>query len=355
MTTTKINTTTQNIFLQILLFGGIWLLIPLIFNDLDINSFNFRRGIKILVGVSIIIIINTKCLLPKFYFSNQIGLYILLGILLIMVVYFSLETFLHPYLDTFRDGHGPPRGPRRGGRNGGFNFARAFNGLMPYLLAFVGSALFEIGRFANQKTKEAILLRSEKLETEMKLLKSQINPHFLFNALNNIYSLSYLKPEKTPDNLLKLSEMLRYMLYECNEDKVPISKEIAYLENYIALKLLKDSRGMKVSVDLAPPTTNFLIAPMLLIPFVENAFKHSNIEDLEKGWITIYLKTVDQKLIFKVSNSFAPSPSTKDKVGGIGLTNVKRQLALLYPNKHKLDIQSNNNEYHVYLEIDVTT
>jgi len=148
------------------------------------------------------------------------------------------------------------------------------------------------------------------------------------NALNNIYSLSYLKPEKTPDNLLKLSEMLRYMLYECNEDKVPISKEIAYLENYIALKLLKDSRGMKVSVDLAPPTTNFLIAPM---------------------------KTVDQKLIFKVSNSFALSPSTKDKVGGIGLTNVKRQLALLYPNKHRLDIQSNNNEYHVYLEIDVTT
>jgi len=350
MSATKSNTTVNNILLQILLFGGVWLLIPFIFNDLDINSYNFRRGSKILVGVTLLIIVNTKWLFPKLYIQNQIGLYIVLGILLLMVVYLSLETFLDPYLETLRDK--PPRRPRRGsGHNNNFNFARLFNSLMPYLLAFVGSTLFEISRFANQKTKEAMLLRSEKLETEMKFLKSQINPHFLFNSLNNIYSLSYLKPEKTPDNLLKLSEMLRYMLYECNEDKVPLSKEIDYLKNYIALKLLKDSRGMKVSVNLEPQSPNLMIAPMLLIPFVENAFKHGNIEDLEKGWISIDLKTVDQKLIFKVSNSFAPTPSTKDEVGGIGLPNVKRQLALLYPNNYQLDIDSKTNEYHVSLEI----
>ena len=223
--------------------------------------------------------------------------------------------------------------------------------MMPYLLAFVGSSLFEISSYANRKTKEAMLFKSEKLETEMKLLKSQINPHFLFNALNNIYSLSYLKPEKTPENLLKLSEMLRYMLYECNDVKVPLSKEIAYLENYIALKLLKDSRGMKVSVNLEKDRGELMIAPMLLIPFVENAFKHSNIEDLEKGWIKIDLKTRDEKLFFKVENSFAPTPSTKDKVGGIGLTNVNRQLDLLYPDKHQLDIIAKNNVYKVHLEI----
>jgi len=353
MTATNTNTTTRNILLQILLFGGTWILIPLIFNDLDINSYNLLRGSKILVGVTLLIIINTKWLFPKLYVQKQIGLYIVLGILLLMVVSLSLETFLDPYLETLRD-NSPLKRPRRGGgRNNGFNYGRLFNRVMPYLLAFVGSTLFEISRFANQKTKEAMLLRSEKLETEMKFLKSQINPHFLFNSLNNIYSLSYLKPEKTPDNLLKLSEMLRYMLYECNEDKVPLSKEIDYLKNYIALKLLKDSRGMKVSVNLEPQSTTLMIAPMLLIPFVENAFKHSNIEDLENGWINIYLKTIDQKLIFKVSNSFAPTPTTKDKIGGIGLTNVKRQLTLLYPNNYKLDIDSKTNEYHVYLEITI--
>lgn len=351
MSYTNSNTTTGKIILQILLFGGVWLLIPLIFNDLDLNSYNFRRGTKILVGVTVIIIINIKWLLPKLYFQDKVGIYILSGIFLLIALYFCLEIFLDPLLETFRT-H-PPRKLRKGGRGNGYNFSRELNNLMPYLLAFIGSALFEISSFANRKTKEAMLLRSEKLETEMKLLKSQINPHFLFNALHNIYSLSYLKPEKTPGNLLKLSEMLRYMLYECNVDKVPLSKEIAYLENYIALKLLKDSRGMKVSVNLEKQTANLLIAPMLLIPFVENAFKHGNIEDLEEGWITIDLKTIQQKLIFKVTNSATPTPATKDEVGGIGLANVKRQLSLLYPNKHQLDIQSNPQQHTVQLEIDL--
>jgi len=347
-----IHTTTGKILLQILLFGGVWLLIPLIFNDLDIDSYNFRRGSKILVGVALIIIINMLWLLPNLYFKNKVGLYIIVGIVLIAAIYIGIEIFLDPLLETLRADR--PRRPRRGGRGrNGFNFSRELNNMMPYLLAFVGSTLFEISSFANQKAKEAILLQSEKLETEMKFLKSQINPHFLFNALNNIYSLSYLKPEKTPENLLKLSEMLRYMLYECNDDKVPLEKEITYLENYISLKLLKDSRGMKVSVSIEKPASSLMIAPMLLIPFIENAFKHSNIEDLEKGWINIQLKTINKKLIYSVENSFAPTSTTKDKVGGIGLTNVNRQLDLLYPKKHQLDIDSNNHIYKAHLEIDL--
>jgi len=345
------NTTIGKIILKILLFGGVWLLIPLVFNNLDLDSYNFRRGSKILVGVTLIIIINMLWLLPNFYFKNKIGLYILLGVGLIGAIYYGIETFLDPLLETLREDR--PRRPRREGGRNGFNFSRELNNMMPYLLAFVGSALFEISSYANQKTKEAMLFKSEKLETEMKLLKSQTNPHFLFNALNNIYALSYLKPEKTPENLLKLSEMLRYMLYECNDVKVPLSKEIAYLENYIALKLLKDSRGMKVTVALEQDRGEQIIAPMLLIPFVENAFKHSNIEDLEKGWIKIDLKTIDKKLIFKVENSFAATSSTKDEVGGIGLVNVNRQLDLLYPNKHQLDINSKDGVYSVHLEINL--
>ena len=143
------------------------------------------------------------------------------------------------------------------------------------------------------------------------------------------------------------------MLYECNEDKVPLEKEITYLENYIALKLLKDSRGMKVSVNLEKNHGDQLIAPMLFIPFVENAFKHGNVEDLEKGWIEIDLKTRDRKILFDVKNTYAAAASTKDQVGGIGLVNVNRQLDLLYPNKHQLTITDKEGIYSAHLEIDL--
>ncbi len=347
-----INNKTNKLILQILLLGGIWLLVPLIFNDFDIDRFNFRRGSKILLGIIFIILVNNLWLLPKFYFQGKVLVYFVLGVLLIVATHFCIEMLVDPAFDLLGEAR-PRRGRRGGGRSNNFNIPREFNRLMPYLLAFVGSALYEISSFVNRKTKEAMLLKSEKLETEMKLLKSQINPHFLFNALNNIYSLSYLKPEKTPENLLKLSEMLRYMLYECNEDKVPLEKELTYLENYIALKLLKDSRGMKVSVNLERNHKEQLIAPMLLIPFIENAFKHGNIEDLENGWIQIDLKLVSKKIIFDVNNSYASTTSTKDEVGGIGLVNVNRQLDLIYPNTHQLEIANKAGVYSVHLEIDL--
>ena len=219
--------TTKKIALQILLFGGIWLLIPLIFNDLDIDSYNFHRGSKILVGVTVIILVNTLWLLPNFYFKNKVGLYILLGILLIATLYYSIETFLDPLLETLREDR--PRRPRRGGGNRHATyFSRELNNMMPYLLAFVGSALFEISSFANRKTKEAILLKSEKLETEMKLLKSQINPHFLFNALNNIYSLSYFVDKY---NLLEnqKTNFPKHQKLRVTRNKVLLRRHLSYI------------------------------------------------------------------------------------------------------------------------------
>ena len=154
---------------------------------------------------------------------------------------------------------------------------------IPLLISFVGSTLIELTLFANKKEKAAISIEKEKLDTEMKFLKSQINPHFLFNALNNIYSLTVIKSDKAPDNLMRLSEMLRYMLYDSNDGTVPLHKEIDYLENYVSLALLKDSRGLNVKVDLDKGHPDLRVVPLLFIPFVENAFKHSKIEDLNNG------------------------------------------------------------------------
>lgn len=306
------NTSWVKVIWMTLIFGGVWILIPFISNNFSLGSFVMLNVFKKIVGVALIIFINVKFLLPRYYFQKKVGLYILLALLSVVLIHFAMEWLIDPLLGDSRAplrGRDRIRGPRSWYRNS--------HRMMPYFLAAVGSAFVEISNFANQKAKEAMLLKSEKLETEMKFLKSQINPHFLFNSLNNIYSLSFLKPEKTPENLLKLSDMLRYMLYECNEDKVLLSKEIDYLENFIHLKLLKDSRGMKVTANFDKSAGHLNVAPMLFIPFVENAFKHSNIEDLEKGWITIDLTHNTGKLVFTVKNSNFQKTIQKIRLAGL--------------------------------------
>ena len=224
---------------------------------------------------------------------------------------------------------------------------------IPLLISFVGSTLIELTHFANKKEKAAISLEKEKLDTEMKFLKSQINPHFLFNVLNNIYTLTVIKSDKAPDNLMRLSEMLRYMLYDSNDGKVPLQKEIDYLENYISLASLKDSRGLKIKVDFDKSHADLKVAPLLLIPFVENAFKHSKIEDLKNGFINISLKTSHEHLEFYIENSISNTVFKKDKVGGIGLPNTKKRLDLLYPNRHLLSISDSEKVYSVFLKLDL--
>ena len=222
---------------------------------------------------------------------------------------------------------------------------------MPFITSFIGSSLIVIGAYANRKEKEMIQLQKEKFETELKFLKSQVNPHFLFNALNNIYTLSVLKSDAAPENLLKLSAMLRYVLYDCKEPTVPLAKEIEYLRHFIALNMLKDSRGLNVKANLDESRPQLRIAPMLFIPFVENAFKHSKVEDLANGWIDIQLKTEDAAVILEVKNSLPKTGVTKNETGGIGLENVQRQLELLYPDRHELRIERGESTFGVYLKI----
>lgn len=217
----------------------------------------------------------------------------------------------------------------------------------------VGSTLIELTHFANKKEKVAISIEKEKLDTEMKFLKSQINPHFLFNVLNNIYALTVIKSDKAPDNLMRLSEMLRYMLYDSNDGKVSLQKEIDYLENYISLASLKDSRGLNIKVDLDKSQADLKIAPLLFIPFVENTFKHSKIEDLKNGFINISLETSHKQLEFSIENSIPNVVFKKDKLGGIGLPNTKQRLKLLYPHKHLLNITESDNIYSVFLKLDL--
>ncbi len=340
----------RSTWLQILFWGSFWVLVP------SILLGNWEEPVRVLVrssvvlsGILLVVWLNVEVLLSRLYFSKKEVAYVIASIALIVLIVLFISWDGAPWAEYFKR----PRQAASSGRSSP-NLAFRYIGMaMPYFTALIGSALFEVARYANQKEREAAELRGEKLEAELKFLRSQINPHFLFNALNNIYALTVTKSEHAPEMLLKLSGMLRYMLHDCKADRVSLGKEIEYLRHFIALHLLKDSRGLNVQVQLDESRPGLLIAPLLLVPFVENAFKHSKIEDREKGWIKIKLVTGDDHVVFEISNSIPDSAHIKDEVGGIGLHNVRRQLELLYPNRHILDTRAEGDIFHVHLYLNL--
>jgi len=194
----------------------------------------------------------------------------------------------------------------------------------------------------------------EKLNTEVKLLKSQINPHFLFNALNNIYSLSYLKSDKAPESILKLSAMLRYVIEDCREETVSLKSEIQYIENYIAFQKIKAQDDINVLFNYKYINNTLKIPPLLLIPFIENSFKYSKIEEFPKAYINITIKTPEENTVdFLIRNSVPPLAKAKSGTG-TGINNVKQRLDILYPGKYALDINESEKNFEVYLKLDVS-
>jgi two-component system LytT family sensor kinase len=201
------------------------------------------------------------------------------------------------------------------------------------------------------------LLETEKLETELKFLKYQFNPHFLFNTINSIFFLIHKNPGKASDSLAKFSELLRHQLYECNDTQIPLSKEVAYLQNFIELEKLRQNKNIDVTVEMNQKNTEHLgIAPFILMNFVENAFKHVSKHADEPNWIKIKFSVNQQQLHFTVVNSASPGISTEDVInyGGIGLTNVQRRLHLLYPGLHTLEIQNNITTFEIKLALQLT-
>jgi len=194
---------------------------------------------------------------------------------------------------------------------------------------------------------------NENLKTELSLLRSQASPHFMFNVLNNMVALARKKSDLLEPSLLKFSSIMRYMLYEDDEEKVSLEKEIEYLQSYIDLQQQRFGKNVQINVSLQKFDDNYEIEPMLLIPFVENAFKHGT-GMIEKAQIIIQLKAEKDKLCFTVENKYDPSSvEIKDKTSGIGLANVKRRLNLLYGNKQRLLITQKDNWFAVSLQLNL--
>ncbi|MBS1564820.1 MAG: histidine kinase [Bacteroidetes bacterium] len=227
----------------------------------------------------------------------------------------------------------------------------AWANLGPFLLSLAVSIAWRMWSDRVKADKLVSQTQQENLKTELSFLRSQISPHFMFNVLNNIVALVRLKSDALEPTVMKLSQLMQYMLYETNEEKVPVKTEAEYLQSYIDLQQQRVGNKVKVSTAIHLSNEWNEIEPMLLIPFVENAFKHG-VGMIEDPQIDIRLLTQSNQLTFSVSNRYNPAANeVRDKTSGIGLGNVIRRLNLLYGDDHELKIVKENNWFEVSLTI----
>jgi LytS/YehU family sensor histidine kinase len=204
----------------------------------------------------------------------------------------------------------------------------------------------ERDRIARQKAEADLKLQ----EARLKLLQGQLHPHFLFNMLNNLYGLWMEKSNTTPEVILKLSSLLDYMLYQCNNDKIPLQKEIDFIRNYIELESIRHDQRLNVELNLENYDENFQIAPLILFVFVENAFKHGANRNSGDSHISLSLSSKGSLLNFSISNNYSSHDSGNE---GLGLNNVIERLEMIYKDKHKLAIDDKSGTYQVTLDIEI--
>jgi two-component system LytT family sensor kinase len=235
----------------------------------------------------------------------------------------------------------------------------------PYLQLFKGNALssalasttlamsIKLAKNWIETQKRQQQLEKEKLETELKFLKYQFNPHFLFNSINSIFFLIHKNPNMASASLAKFSELLRHQLYECNDQQIPLQKEIAYLENFIGLERLRHTTQVDVDIEITDiHSAQFGVAPFILMTFVENAFKHVSTNTDSANWIKIILGVEKQQLSLLIANSASTDNAAEVvKYGGIGLANVKRRLDLMYPGAYELHISNQPDIFEVKLTL----
>ena len=216
------------------------------------------------------------------------------------------------------------------------------------------STIVKIVRDWAQHLRERQELETQTMQSELRFLKSQINPHFLFNTLNNLYALTLKKSDQAPEIVIKLSEMMRYMLYECNEKRVPLRKEVNYIRNYLDLEQLRQGKNIDIHFAVEGQVSDQEIAPLMFIPFLENSFKHGLSNHITKGFVNMKLVVQEQCIDFYIENSKPETPPIRDpnrRSGGIGLVNIHRRLNLLYPDNYELKINDMPHAYAVHLKI----
>lgn len=218
--------------------------------------------------------------------------------------------------------------------------------IIPFAIKLYGYSL--------ERENRILILSQEKTKAELQFLRSQMQPHFFFNVLNDLYAMALKQSDKTADMILKLSDLMRYVLQESTADVVPIQKELNYIRNYIDLEKLRYGNRFSVDLQVKGNVSECLVAPLLLLPFVENAFKHSSTNEMSGVWISIEIMIDNQELTLVVTNSYNPEILKSNLISsGIGIKNICQRLDILYPARHTFVTEKNDNSYKSTLKINL--
>lgn len=292
--------------------------------------------------------VNVYLLFPRFFVSKKYLLYCISAIVLLFCASLANRTMMEKYIE-------PVFYPDTTHPDSIFVWYMLLKGMLwflsPVLLLTLAIQIFKQW-FIQEKQQQEII--KEKLRAELNFLKAQVHPHFLFNTLNNLYALTLEASPSAPKVVLKLSELMSYMLYDSQSESTMLHKEIDHMYTYIELEKLRYSDRLEVSLNVSGETARQKIAPLLLIPFVENAFKHGVSNETEQVWVTIDIKLKAGWLFVKVENSHTEAlfdTDTGQHKGGIGLFNVKRRLELLYPDAYELEVRKEPWRYIVDLKL----
>ncbi|MFM2230701.1 MAG: hypothetical protein RL607_1959 [Bacteroidota bacterium] len=297
---------------------------------------------------------NYLFLVPTYLLKNQYLKYftiILFGIVVLTFIriHFMLDPFKLPFPkhDVIVNGQ-PIKIALKPPHDSPFlGIAFSFSYVFIVLISTIIKTLYEF----NQNFQTKILAETERKTAELNYLRKQTNPHFLFNSLNSIYSLAVKKSELVPDAIVTLSELMRYMLYETNQRVVPLEKEINYIVNYVELQKLRIQDAENIRINIIGDIRNHMIEPLLLISFIENAFKYGT-DYKGKTYVRLKIQIMDSNLDFYCENTI--SRKTEDPINsGIGVKNIQSRLAILYPKSHSLDIRDENGLYKVHLTLNL--
>ena len=296
--------------------------------------------------------LNSEVFVPKLLINKKTISYFLVVVFsLILIIFITFSIF-----PLFKLPHLPGPKPRLP-HTEILRINQAISLLFPLLLIVLVSTLYRLLMNKYKSEKKQKEKENEQLKTELSFLRSQISPHFIFNALNSSIILVRKQSEKAEESLMKLASLMRYMLYESDSEKITIADEIEYIENFIDLQIIRFERTVKINrkIEVDECLSSDFIESMLLIPFIENAFKHGTLV-MKDPVIEIKIKTENNHLILTTKNKFSlrlNQHGQTDKNHGIGLSNVKRRLELLYPDKHELKLNTDGEYFNVYLSIQI--
>lgn len=325
-----------------------------------IKSIGFTAEAGMKLGLSILLLyavglINAFLLVPRFFKTGRFGWYAPAVILLTLSGAFLMRQIMADILPLdILSQHMPsfPWAPEKVNRPVELLLITSSH-LQVLAILFV-SLIHRVVAYYITKEKQAHQFREAQLQGELKLLRTQINPHFLFNTLNNLYALVQSEPALVEDLLLRFGDILRFVTYESHQEHIPLSQELAYIENYIHLQRVKDESFTDIRFHIEGDTDSIQLEPMLLIPFIENAFKHSYRENSQERWIHLSVLLQEDGLHARIENNLPEAPIPKNQAGGIGLGNVRQRLQLRYPDTHSLKTRSLPDRYQVELWLNPT-